>query len=238
MTSVTVDPMAAAMGATEEPRERVYFGEVVTADAWFVVLEKGVGKRVYDSTSDDPALRRTAIKIEIDPLKGEFLVTQECLHFEAAWLNCTLPSLKGLGLELGQLKGKFVQAKRIPTGQTYTNKNGEAKDKTGLVFERVFDTGADCIQAAEQFFAGRGAPTGSAAVGHADLPGDLGLAPEQAFALKSLPALWKASNNDANKFKGLIESNPMISKYYPWTHDQVQALVRGVIDTTEPDLPF
>lgn len=246
MTAPSADPMQAAMTATQEPRERTYFGEVVTVDAWFCVLEKGVGKRPFDPTRDDIGMRRTVIKLEIDPLKGEFLISQEVLHFETEWLNHTLPSLKGLGVELGQIKGKYVQVKRVPTGETYVNKqDNKTKDKTALVFERIFDVPADCIQAAEQFFASRGqssaAPaTNGSTVGHAELPTDLGLPPEQAFALRSLPALWKASENNPEQFKALIESNPMINKHYPWSHDQVQALVKGVIDTTESndDLPF
>jgi hypothetical protein len=244
-TSTPIDPMAAAMGATEEPKDRTYFGEIVTADAWFVVLEKGVGKRLFDATRDDAGQRRTAIKIEIDPLRGEYLVGQECLHFEAAWLNCTLPSLKQHNIELGQLKGRYCQAKRVATGQTYVNKNGETKEKTGLVFVAFYETGADCIQAAEAFFKGRGAGSSNGnggAVESAALPSDLGLPPEQAFALRSLPALWKASGNNATAFKTMIEQNPLISKYYPWDHAHVQGLVSGTADDLfperDPSLPF
>lgn len=245
MTTQTIDPMQAAMTATKEPLERTYFGEVVTVDCWFVVLERGTGKRPFDPTRDDPGMRRTAIKIEIQPLKGEFLITQECVHFAAEWLNHTLPSLQKLGIQLADLKGRYVQAKRVPTGATYTNKQNEIKDKTGLVFERLFADGADCVQAADAFFASRGQPGGSGGgagkVVETDLPADLGLPPEQAFALKSLPALWKASGNDAEKFKALIDSNPMISKYYPSTHPQVQALIGGTIENADDeveDLPF
>lgn len=239
MTTQTVDPMQAAMTATKEPLERTYFGEIVTVDCWFAVLQKGVGKVPFDPTRHDAGQRRTVIKIEIQPLKGEFLITQECLHFEAEWLNCTLPSLQKLGIDLAALKGRYVQAKRMPTGATYTNKNNETKDKTGLVFERVFADGADCVKAADEFFGSRGQ---RGKVEEAKLPEDLGLPPEQAFALKSLPALWKASGNDADKFKTLIESNPMISKYYPWSHTAVQGLISGNLDDLfperNPNLPF
>lgn len=249
MTTPISDPMQAAMTAKEEPRERTYFGDVVTVDAWFCVLEKGVGKRVFDPSRDDVAQRRTVVKIEISPLKGDFVISQEVLHFETEWLNFTLPSLKTLGIELGQLKGRYVQIKRMPTGETYVAKrDGQTKDKTAIVFERLFDDGAACVQAADAFFASRGqsnagnTSANGSAVGHADLPADLGLPPEQAFALRSLPALWKASGNNAGQFKTLIESNPMINKYYPWDHPHVQGLVSGSADDLfperDPSLPF
>lgn len=213
--TATTDPMAAAMNP--EPQDRTYFGEVVTADAWFVVLEKGVGKRVFDPTHDEVEKRRTAIKIEIDPLKGDYLIAQECLHFEPEWLTCTLPSLKKLNIELSSLQGKFVRAKRIPTGQTYTNKQGATKDKTGIVILEVFQDGATCIQAAEGFFGSKGEES---------------LSPEQDFALKSLPALWKASGGDKTRFQTMIEQSPLVAKYYPWSHPTVQALI------ADDDLPF
>lgn len=218
MTTASIDPMNAAMSATEEPKERTYFGEIVTVDCWFVVLQKGVGKQVFDPTRHSVEQRRTAIKIEIDPLKGDFMVTQECLHFEAEWLNCTLPSLKKLNVELSALKGRYCQAKRIPTGQTYTNKQGETKEKTGLVFVEIYADGAACVQAAEQFFGSR--------VEAATEPGN----PEKDFALKSLPALWKASNRNKDHFKTMIEQNPLIAKHYPWNSNVVQALVNDDAD--------
>lgn len=205
--------MAAAMGATEEPKERTYFGEIVTADAWFVILQKGVGKRIFDPTRDPVEQRRTAIKIEIDPLKGDFMVTQECVHFATEWLNCTLPSLKKLGVELSGLKGKYCQAKRVPTGETYTNKQGEVKDKTGLVILEIYPDGQACVQAAEAFFGSKQEAT--------EEPGN----PEKDFALKSLPALWKASNRNKDHFRTMIEQNPLIAKHYPWGSNVVQALV-------------
>lgn len=238
MTSATIDPMAAAMSATEEPRERTYFGEIVTADAWFVVLEKGVGKRLWDASRDEVGQRRTAIKIEIDPLRGEYLIAQECLHFEKAWLGTTLPSLHALGAELGKLKGQFCQVKRVSTGETYVNKQGETKEKTGLQFIAIYPDAEACVRAADDFYAQRG--NGKAA--ESEAPADLNLPPEQAFALRSLPALWKASGNDAAKFQQLIEQNPLISKHYPWTHPHVQGLVRGDADDLFPEkgstLPF
>jgi hypothetical protein len=231
--------MQAAMHATEEPKERTYFGEVVTVDAWFAILRKGVGKVAFDQTQHDIADRRTVIKLEIDPLKGDFLIMQETLHFEDEWLKFTLPSLQKLGIDLAALKGKWVQLKRVPTGRTYQNKSNETKDRTAIVFEKVFAASHECAQAADVFFAGRGQ---RGKVEAADLPSDLGLPPEQAFALRSLPALWKASGNDAEKFKTLIDQNPLISKHYPWSHPHVQGLVSGGVDDLFTDtgevIPF
>lgn len=249
MTAPASDPMTAAMDATKEPVERTYFGEVVTTDAWFCVLERGTGKRLFDPTRDDPGMRRTAIKIEVDPLKGDFLISQECLSFETEWIDFTLPSLKALGTDLAGIKGKHVQIKRVPTGAQYTSKkDNKLKEKTAIVFERVFTDGADCVKAADEFFASRSggqrtaSTPGAGKVEEASLPQDLGMPPEQAFALRSLPALWKMAGGDADKFRAMLESNPLISKYYGWEHPHVQGLVSGNADDLfpahDPDLPF
>lgn len=243
MTTAPADPMTAAMDATKRPIDRTYFGEVVTVDAWFCVLEKGVGKRPWDSTRDGIDQRRTVIKLGIQPLRGQYLIEQECLHFEPEWIDHTMPSLKQVGVDLRALKGKYCQVRREPTGRQYQNKQGETRDRTAIVFQQLFGTRDACQAAADAFFAQRGigqsAPlNGATGMPQADLPQDLGMPPEQQFALNSLPALLKASGNDTAKFVELIRQNPLINKYYPPEHPHVRALINASAPDADDGLPF
>jgi hypothetical protein len=232
----TDDPMAAAMNATKEPRDRTYFGEVITVDSWFCVLQKGVGKRPWDSTHDDVKDRRIVIKLEIQPLKGEYTISQEALSFESTWLEHTMLSLQKLQVDLHTLRGKFASVKRVPTGENYKNKAGDIKERTALEFVAIYDTLDACQAAADAFFQARTSGSGNGRGVQEetlpDLPGSM--PPEQEFALKSLPALWKASGHDKQKFVELIQQNPLISKYYPPDHRIVIALMDGDDDP----LPF
>lgn len=249
-SSIQDDPYVSAMNATEQPQDRTIFGQVVTIDPWFCVLERGAGKRPFDPTRDTPDQRRTAIKISIECAKrdgGTYTIDQDCLDFEKAWLKHTLQSLRQLGItDLRGLKGAWVQARRVSTGETYTKKGtNEVKEKTAIEFEAVFPSRQLLDQARATFFATRTHVSGAAHAGvqAVDLPplneATDSTSAERQFALTSLPALWAASGHDAQRFTAMIEQNPLISKHYPPTHPQVQALIAGRIGEDEDDdLPF
>lgn len=245
----TDDPMTAAMNAKKEPLDRTYFGEVITVDSWFCVLQKGVGKRPWDSTRDDVKDRRIVIKLEIQPLKGQYTISQEALSFESTWLEHTMLSLQKLQADLHTLRGKYAAVKRVPTGENYKNKAGEIKERTALEFVAIYDTLDTCQAAADAFFASRGSSTGGNSNGHGveveslpEPPRPSDMSPEQQFALNSLPALWKASQNDKEKFAKVLAENPLISRYYPADHPVVQAMMNGTVDDLwperDPNLPF
>lgn len=239
MTTGLVDPYTAAMTAPEQ--ERHYFGLVTTVDSYFCVLQKGAGKRLWDATRDPQSDRRIAIKLSIECAKkdgGVYSVDQETLNFERAWVGFTLPSLQKLGIsDLRALNGRPCHVKRVATGERYTNKSGEQKEKSAIVFLELFDDTEACSAASEAFYGERRA---NASVEEADVPEPpASMPPEQQFALNSLPALWKASGNDPAKFTGLIEANPMIKRWYPATHPHVKALMAGTIGEAPDDgIPF
>ncbi len=227
-----VDPYTAAL---ETPTQERHFFGIATVDSYFCVLQKGVGKRLFDQSNDPISDRRIAIKLSIECAKrenGTYTIDQDCLNFERAWVDHTLPSLQKLGVtDLRALNGKAVHAKRVPTGEKYINKAGEQKEKSAVVFIELFDDTEACSAATEAFYGERKAEKFS--MPEADVPSPMPA--EQKFALDSLPALWKASGNDATKFTDLITQNPLISKYYPATHPHVQALINATIGD---DLPF
>lgn len=239
-----VDPYTAAMTAPDQ--ERHYFGLVTTIDSYFCVLQKGAGKRLWDHTRDAESDRRIAIKLSVECAKkdgGTYTVDQETLNFERAWVGFTLPSLQKLGVsDLRALNGRPCHIKRVATGERYTNKSGEQKEKSAVIFLELFDDAEACGAAQEAFYGERKAEKFSMPEADVPDPAKPSMPPEQQFALNSLPALWKASGHNPEAFTKLINDNPMIKRWYPATHPHVKALMAGTIeDVADPgadDLPF
>ena len=241
MTTGLVDPYTAAMTAPD--LERHYFGSIVTIDSYFCVLAKGAGKRVWDATNDPLNDRKVAIKLSIECAKrdgGTYTVDQDCVNFERAWVGFTLPSLQKLGVsDLRALNGKSCHIKRVATGERYTNKSGEQKEKSAIIFLELFADADACKAASEAFYGERR----SAGVEEVDLPEPPSSMPaEQKFALDSLLPLWNASGKNPERFTSLIEANPMIKKWYPASHPHVKGLMAGTVpsanDADTDGLPF
>lgn len=217
-----------AMNPQPVSLERTYFGEVTNVDVWTCVLEKGTGKRKFDPGRDNPDQKRTAIKLQIAVEKkdgGSYTVDQDVINTAPEWQRYTLPSLRKLALDLRTLKGRWVKITRKPTGETYTNKSQEVKDRTAIVFEELYADRDACKAAADAFYASRsqssngngqsnieqpappqaGAPSAAPASGNTQ---------ERQFALDSLKILWQASGENQPAFLAMIAANPMISKYF------------------------
>lgn len=225
-TTTMSDPYEAALNPQTQTGDKTFFGEVVQVDCWFCVLQKGSPKRVWDATHDSVDQRRTAIKISIQPLRGQYTIDQDTVDFAKDWTAHTLPSIRQLGLSLRDLKGKCVKLTRKPTGEQYTNKAGETKDRTAIVFLEIYPDRTACQAAADAFFAERGSGNGNnstqtqatATPGQADTS-----AQERQFAAQSLPLLWDASGKNVQAFLGMLKANPMISKFFDAGSPEVRA---------------
>jgi hypothetical protein len=224
-TYATDDPFAASMNPTQPTQDRTYFGEVVTVDAWFCVLEKGKGKRVFDPTTDDINQRSTAITISVECAKrdgGTYTVDQDVLDWTKEWREFTLPSLRQLGVDVRNLKGQFVQVKRQPTGETYKNKQDEVKNKSALVFMATYPDLEAMRVASEVFYTPRNGQSEASAPATQPEATDSG---ERAFALDTLNALWKFCKGDKAKFLEALRANPMVLKHFPEDSDEVKDLL-------------
>lgn len=236
--------MDAAMQPPEPLGRDVFFGEITTLDVWFCVLQKGVGKIPFNPIQHAPEQRRTAIKIGITPLRGQYDITQDCIDTSKEW-RLTLPSLNKLNLHLSTLKGRFVQIKRVQTGDTYTNGQGQLKYKTAIVIEAIYPDKNAAQSAADAFYNARKPAL------DAELPNDLGQQPtptptsaptpvsvdissaEREFAYKVLPALWGQAGGDWNKLNKLVQDNTLVSKYV-----SPDDLVKWVSEHHGQDFPF
>lgn len=239
------DRLNSMMDAKEAPKQYTYFGEVAGLDAIDYCLMKGQPRRLWDSRSDPPETRRTELTIIIVQLEaGRFDIEARCLDNSAEWLKHTLPSLKKLSVHLGTLKGRYVQVKRVGTGRTYQNKNGETKEATALEFIEVYPDRATCEAAYHAWKAqfGEANATNGNGNGASAAPNTAGVQPEPLPAapasVPQIPAAqawsfiemaWKA-NPDLAALRSFISSSPAIATHYPPDHPHLLKL------TNEP--PF
>ncbi len=194
-----------------------FFGEVITLDfsAWKLV--KGRGRAMFDPTYDDPADKRRAITLVIECQKrdgGVFQIDtgrQPLLEIDPAWRRHLLPSIQKLGVSLSTLTGKFVQVRRVETGETYTNSSGELKAKTALELLAVYDT-REAMQAARQ------ARFGGASSAVPVVPSAPPAAPsvDSAALQKLIPALWAASGQNQDVFRTMFQANPVLAQAFTY----------------------
>ena len=222
------DPFESAMNATLAPR--AFYGQV-TVDTWYCVLQKGVGKVLFDDTQHALDQRRTAIDITITALpelQRDRPVRREMIAESNEWVRIVLPSIKALGVSRVDLNDKYAQYEMVETGRTW-EKNGETKHETMPVFKAVYATLEEAEAAAAELYghSGNGHTEPQAAPAPA---GDAQRATAQAF----LPALWMQAGHDTTKMAELIAANPLTSRFFTLDSPEVQA----VTGANDEKLPF
>lgn len=190
------NPFDAALNATAEMPP--LYGEFVL-DAFFGVLEKGVGKVVYNPQTHSPSQRRTIIKVGIIPLvetKLQFAMEREFIaEFpKDGWLKVTLPSLHALNVEdLKALHGQYVKAESVTYG-TYTKQGtGDVRDLTAPKITAIYGSREECLEA---YYAETGAERIDTSIpGFDDINQQVGLPTEGA----QLPSTPQADNGSGSK---------------------------------------
>ena len=219
MNQTELDPMDAAMDTDWNPTYTI-FGQC-DIDTYFCVLQKGVGKVLFDAAQHKAADRKTAITITISPLSSRTNAnpTERNLIAESKeWASIIKPSLTALQTDLRNINSKWVKAELVANG-TYTNKAGETKTSTTIKFLAVYQNEVECQAAADVFFntPQEGAPQQAVTTSTGTSDRDT--------ALKFLPALWNASGKDVTKFVQLLAGNPLTAKHFDITSPEVVALV-------------
>ncbi len=232
-----VDPFSSADNADERQFTNEYWGEVI-ADAYFCVLEKGVGKVPFDSKIHQLDKRLTAVKLEVIPLTEmnlKFTLQREVIAEFKDWTAVTLPSIKRLSISLRELNGKFVKCKLSSTGETYVAKDGTEKDRTGIEFLHVFNNQAEC----EADFAANGKSAKPAMPGLTDNGGETksennngNKDPDKETALKFLKSIvTQAASGELDvaivqaKVAESIARMPLINKHFTVDSVETMALI-------------
>ena len=155
------DPFESASNATLAPRN--YYGQI-QIDAYFCVLQKGVGKLPYDPGQHRAEDRRTAIDISLLPIAEQnitFELRREIIAESREWAGIIWPSLKELGLTSArEANGKWAKMIQVGTGRKYRTKSGEEREATTFKFLALYDSEDTCRAA---YLADGGQANGDAA---------------------------------------------------------------------------
>lgn len=220
MTTQTSDPFDTAMNTEYRPT-KMFFGQV-SVDVYYCVLIKGKGKEVFDPNQHKQDMRRTSISIAIDPLPGsraQFSVERELIAESKEWAQIIKPSLRALNTDLRAINHKWAQVELVPTGQTYTDNNGETKERTTVKFIRIFDSEGECIQAANDYFGHQAEPA------ETEPQPQPASNPERDVAARFIEPMWNACSHDVQKFQERLATDPLLSKYFTIESPEVTAVI-------------
>jgi hypothetical protein len=218
------------VAAQAELPPRVYFGQIFT-DAFFCVLEKGVGKVVFDKSQHDADRKLTCINIDGQVARANgttYEIHREVIAEFRDWAGIVLPSLKVCGIHPRDLNGKWAKFEMAEMGRTWVDRtSGETKKATTFKFLEIYPDEAAC-RAAEAAFFNR-APVEEEEEDLPPMPEEdadsNGSDAQRAVAAKFLPALWKQAAGDVTKLSELIAGNPLTSQYFDLNSAEVTALV-------------
>jgi hypothetical protein len=227
------DPMDAASNAKLAPRD--VFGELVV-DAWFCVLQKGVGAVPFDINQHNKDDRRTRIDIHIYPLadmKLKFTIERNLIAESRDWAGGTWPTLKTLGVKtLKEVNHKWVRVQQVPSGRTYRNAKGDEKEATMLKFLALYDTEQACREA---YLSARPTtapepgiedadthPVGAPNTAPAQPPSD---DKERKTAFEFVKVIVTTNKGNRAQIAAQLASMPMVSKFYTIDSPEVALLL-------------
>jgi hypothetical protein len=234
------NPFDTALNATAEMPP--LYGEFVL-DAFFGVLEKGIGKVVYNPQQHSPAQRRTIIKVGIIPLvetKLQFALEREFIaEFpKDGWLKVTLPSLHALNVkDLKALHGQYVKAESVTYG-TYTKQGtDDVRDLTAPKVTAIYGSREECLEA---YYAETGAERIDTSIpGFDDINEQLGLPTDpppaaaddngsgsKKTALAFLPAIVRSCRQpdnsiDLEMLADKLATTPLLKEHFTVTSQEV-----------------
>lgn len=211
--TTAIDDMVTSPVQTQS--SSTFFGQVVTVDRSDWKLIKGQGRVPFDETYDDTSsrIRAVTIAIECEKRGGEKYTIDTGRHplleIDKAWHKHLLPSMQRTQALLSNLRTRFCQVKRVPTGETYVNASGETKEKTALEFVDFYADWHAMNDARTALFGGQAA----AAVAPPVQRGQSVAAPtiDRAALEKLLPALYQASGSDIAVFTQMFSGNPTLT---------------------------
>ena len=191
-----------------------YYGQAL-ADAFYCVLQRGVGKMPFDPEQHQMSDRRTAVKVSITPIPEQNArdITREYIAEFGAWVKITLPSLTAVGLTPMTLNNAWVRVALVPEGRTYMDKDGNTKDSLTLKFLAAYPDEDACRAA----FVG----AGNAPATHTNGNGNGNK--ERDTALAFVKALIDQVKGDEEMLAKRIAGLPPVAKHFSIQSPEVRA---------------
>jgi hypothetical protein len=141
----------------KEP-EYQFFGKVIFDIPWKAILEKGVGKRLFDPATDNADKAVLVIDAQIIPIP-EQNITKEVKFSKLAnsheWAGILLPSIKSLGFNsIRDINNHYIRCAMVDSRQKRVDENGNPTGEFWKTwkFVEVFADEAACRAA----YAGNG----------------------------------------------------------------------------------
>jgi hypothetical protein len=216
------DPFDVAAKATAP--SSTFFGQI-SMDLYFCILQKGVGKVVFDPAQHKISQRVTSISIVLTPLAGARMTNQikrDMIGESREWAGIVRPSIEACGSTPKAVNNKWAKLTTVPTGRKYTDKDGIQKESTTFKFLAVYNTEQECQNAASAFFAGDRDETPETG----DVPtADMANNPERKTAEAFLAPFWKMSMGDKTAMGNLLASSPLTAKYFTMSSPEVLAVM-------------
>lgn len=204
------DPFDTASKATLTPRS--YYGQI-QIDAYFCVLQKGIGKVPYDPGQHKAEDRRTAIDISLLPIAEQnitFELRREIIAESREWAGIIWPSLKELGLTSArEANGKWAKMQQVGTGRKYRTKSGEEREATTFKFLALFADENACRAA---YLADTGQDAGDAPTAAGNGSNGNGSNHDLEVALPFIRAFAKTNSCDLEKTKAACRQQAIIVK--------------------------
>jgi hypothetical protein len=219
------DPLEAAGAATLAPR--TFYGQILVSSG-FCVLQKGVGKSIFDPSVHKLADRRTEIKLDLQMLSehnSNFPMSRELIAESTEWVKIVLASLRALNVEPRTLNNRWCAMTTAGTGRMYEAKRGanagQMVEATTFKFLAFYPDEAACRAAFEAENGGGEVIDDLAKLLVASAPV---VDQARATAAKFLPALFKAAGGDPMVLEAKIKSMPLMTAHFTIESPEVMAL--------------
>lgn len=112
---------------------------------WKAALVKGEGRVAFDPNVHKSMVWAIDLSVlPIDAMRAK-PVERQMIQSSKEWGEVQ-KAIKGLGVEPSDINGQYVRACFEPTGETYTNREGETKNKTYLKIVKVFPSEDECTK--------------------------------------------------------------------------------------------
>lgn len=201
-----------------------------------VALIKGVGKVPYDPTVHKSSV--LSIEMIITPLPGinnDQAIERNMIRESREW-GLVQASIQEAGLtKASELNGRFVHLTLEQTGDTYTNKEGQVRNKTYPKFAKVFANEQECLadyQANGNSIQSAAAPVSN---GNGNDP-DKDRATALAF-LRPIVENAAAGQTDVNVIIQTVALNiagmPLVNKFFTASSPETLTLINEFISKTK-----
>lgn len=224
------------------PPEITYSNDIygqIEFDIYHCILQKGVGKFVFDPQQHAASQRRTSVTVNLTDIGGNTYKREFIAEIATdGWAGITLPSLKALGItDLRQLNGSYVHAEMVKFA-TYQKKDGSGEGvKTAPKVLAIYKNREECEAAVQgaatqaDIFSGNGASAPVNGNGATAAINDAEKKVAEAFLPAIVKSAVRGNGVDIPTLEASLKSNPILARYFTIASPEVtQAMTAALAE--------